>query len=134
MSLTATILAFASGVAARLPKPEANADVEITRLKEELAEARRTVDALRLAMMRLIEERRPLMRVEAPQVMRDPHHHHEIVDCTGGGRYAHLMGQAQQYAALNHFNAQQAMNAQMNAHPFVSLGALGLNILAQIRE
>jgi hypothetical protein len=49
MSLIGTVIAFASGIAARFPAP--NPDVEITRLKEELAAARLQVDVMRLALM-----------------------------------------------------------------------------------
>jgi hypothetical protein len=37
MSLTTILLAFAPGIAARIKRPEINPDVEITRLKDQLA-------------------------------------------------------------------------------------------------
>lgn len=63
MSLIGAMLAFATGIAARvrLPKPEVNADVEITKLKTELAAARLQVDVMRLAMM---EARRQASRAD----------------------------------------------------------------------
>lgn len=66
MSLSATLLAFATGLAARLPKPKdtPNADVEITKLKTELAHARLQNDVMRLALMQARREnvRRDLQR------------------------------------------------------------------------
>lgn len=100
MSLTASILALAGGLAARIAKPERDesADIEITRLKAELAEAQRQLHLMRLTLM------------EQPAPRR------EIVDCTGGGRYAHLAG-LQQIAAY-----QQQMAAQQQFSAFHAQG------------
>lgn len=111
MSLTGTVIALASGFAARLAKPE---DHEIAELKAKVAalEAERNHLWERLelrigqlqAAERLLATRRIEDRLSAPEpapALR------EVVDCTGGGRYAHLMGLQQQMAVQQYYAAQQ---------------------------
>jgi hypothetical protein len=120
MSLIATVLAFATGLAARVKPPKPDAESERDALRVELDRVRAEVDLLRLALM---EAQRPL----GPVVFSPPLR--EIVDCTGGGRYAHLRGQ-QQHTALQQQHALQQYAALQQQHAQQMLGMQTPNALA----
>ena len=100
MTLT-TILAFLAGAAARRMTPE-NPDVEITRLRKELAQMRSERDLL---AVELLEQRlRESAAIELEERRR-------VVNCTGGGRSQYFFAQQQQQLAYN-LNPEQQNYAQ----------------------
>lgn len=102
----ATILAFLAGAAARRMAPE-NPDVEITRLREELAQM---TSERNLLAIELVEQR---LRESAAIELREERR--RVVNCTGGGRSQYFFAQQQQQLAYNLNPEQQNYAPQQQA-------------------
>lgn len=105
MSVITALLALASGLAARIERPNVNADVEITQLREQLEEARRQRDEWR---------ERCIQAIPSPQ------------DIFAQNAIMAQMAQTQQYHALMNQNAQQVHQWDQNGLNTHQLGAQNL--------
>jgi hypothetical protein len=104
MSLTTILLAFAPGIAARINRPAINADVEITRLKEQVADLTRELEAERAQSWR----NQPIVTVDAPQPAGPdfrPPEYAQAQALNWRAQQAHAQAQYHQQMAAQQMNA-----------------------------